>query len=270
MNRWTEQYLDVLRMEKKAPTYEYLQSLVEAHLHQIPFEIVSKFHYFSTKDNRNLIPTKDEYLENVIKKGWGGNCYILNIHFRNLLEELGFDARIVRARGGNPHLGLMVTVDGQSYYTDVGYMAPLFEPLVLEEEPCLHRCGEEILVKRLNETEFMIDRRSGGHSFVTKTIEWAPVPEESFQDHILFAHRDEADNPFMRRIVVTIYKNRVSYSVINTKLIKKSDKAIQVIDYGEKEEWIKMMESTFNLKRADLEFVINFLRERSNELFPEH
>jgi arylamine N-acetyltransferase len=267
MNCWTEQYLNYLGLEKREPNYVYLLRLIEAHLQRVPFEVISKYHYYTSKNRHDLIPTKEEYLENLLKRGWGGNCYILNIHFGNLLQSLGFEAEYVRARGGNNHLALMVTVEDKVYYTDVGYMAPLFEPLLIEKEPYLVGCGEEIIIKRKNNREYLIDRRTGGQSFVTKIIEWFPVELESFREDIIHSHRDEDENPFMRRIVATIFKDRVSYAVMNSKLIIKSNTSIQVKDYEDKNSWLEMMEITFNLQKQDLEFALNFLEKRSVQLF---
>lgn len=267
MDHFTEQYLTFLGVKKMKPSYEYLQSLVEAHLHRVPFEIFSKYYYYTTRNQNDLIPSKEEYLENLLVKGWGGNCYILNIHFGNLLHSLGFDAKTIRAKGGNNHLGLMVTINGKSYYTDVGYMAPLFEPLLIEDEPYLIRCGEEMIIKRVGNQEYLFDRRSGGQSFVTKTIEWFPVESASFTEDIIHSHRDQDENPFMRRIVATIFKDRVSYSVMNSKLIVKSDHDIQITDFTSKEEWIQMMEKTFCLQKQDLLFGLDFLEERNVRIF---
>lgn len=267
MDQWTKKYLSILNVEAAAPSYEFLQRLVEAHLHRLPFEVCSKYYYFCTKTVNEFIPSKDEFLDNFLERGFGGNCYILNIHFGELLQTLGFNAKYVRARGGNNHLALMVTIEGKSYYTDVGYMAPLFEPLLLEKEPYLIRCGEEIIIKKENKFEYLIDRRTGGQSFVVKTIEWDPVQLESFKEDIIHSHRDEEENPFMRRIVATIFKERVSYGVINSKLIIKSDQYIQVQDFVDKDEWLNMMHSTFNQQKQDLEFALNFLKERNVLIF---
>ncbi|WP_223590330.1 arylamine N-acetyltransferase [Neobacillus bataviensis] len=267
MENWTKQYLSSLGVDEKKPSYQFLQHLVETHLHRVPFEICSKYYYFSNRGLEDLIPTKEEYLENLLRKGWGGNCYILNIHFCLLLRSLGFDAKYVRAKGGNNHLALMVTIEGKSYYTDVGYMAPLFEPLLIEKEPYLVRCGEEIIIKQTSSNGYMIDRRTGGQSFVKKTIEWFPVELESFKEDIIHSHRDEDGNPFMRRIVATIFKKRVSYTVMNSKLIIKSDKDILIKDYEDKNEWLQMMESTFNLMKQDLEISLDFLNNRGVCLF---
>ncbi|MBS4211073.1 arylamine N-acetyltransferase [Neobacillus rhizophilus] len=263
MDQWTKKYLSILNVEAAAPNYEFLQRLVEAHLHRLPFEVCSKYYYFSTKKDNELIPSKEKFLDNFLERGFGGNCYILNIHFGELLQSLGFEAKFVRARGGNNHLALMVTIEGKSYYSDVGYMAPLFEPLLIEKEPYLIRCGEEIIIKKEKELEYLIDRRTGGKSFVVKTIEWVPVQLESFKEDIFHSHRDEGENPFMRRIVATIFKERVSYAVVNSKLIIKSDQHIQVQNFEDKDEWLNMMQSTFNLHKQDLEFALNFLKERN-------
>lgn len=267
MERWAEKYLEFLGLEKMEPSYEYLQSLVETHLHRVPFEIISKYHYYTTRNQNDLIPSKEEYLENSLKKGWGGNCYILNIHFGKLLHSLGFDVNIVRARGGNNHLALMVTINGKSYYTDVGFMAPLFEPLAIEEEPYLIRCGEEMIIRKVGCREYLVDRRTGGQSFVSKTIEWYPVEVESFTEDIIHAHRDQDENPFMRRIVATIFKDRVSYTVMNSKLIIKSDRDIQVKEFTHQNEWLQMMEQTFHLKKQDLLFGLDFLEKRNVDIF---
>lgn len=266
---WTDRYLQLLGVDKSEAGYNFLQTLIEAHLHRIPFEICSKYHYYSTRERTNLIPKKEEFLDNAIHKGWGGNCYILNMHFGELLRTLGFDVSCVRATGGNAHLASMVRIEGQSYYVDVGYMAPLFEPLRLDSEPHLVRCGEEIIITRKGDRQFEIDRRTGGQSFVRKTIEWFPVDVSSFRNDIIHAHRDEDENPFMRRIVATRFEKRECYQVINSKLIIKSEKDIQVKDFTDRAEWLEMMQSRFHLHEKDLTFALDFLSKRNVEIFPE-
>lgn len=264
---WTDRYLTWLGVEKAQPTYSFLQTLIEAHLECVPFEICSKYHYYAGADMQNLIPSKEQFLDHLTERGWGGNCYILNIHFAGLLRSLGFDVEYVRASGGNAHLGNRVTVGGRSYYVDVGYMAPLFEPLALEEEPHFVRCGEEIIVTRVGDEAYRIDRRSGGQSFVVKTIHWTPVDLSAFTEDIVHSHRDEDDNPFMRRMVATLFKNRVCYQVVNAKLLIKSDTDIQVKEYADRGEWMRMMDEVFHLREDDLSWVLAFLAERDVRLF---
>lgn len=266
---WADRYLSLLGVERQYANYSYLQTLIEAHLERVPFEICSKYHYYAADTLQSLIPSKDRFLDHLEEKGWGGNCYILNIRFAELLRSLGFDVEHVRATGGNAHLGSMVTVEGQSYYVDVGYMAPLFEPLALEKEPHFVRCGEEVIITRVGDTAYRIDRRSGGQSFVVKTIDWTPVDLAAFTEDIVHSHRDEDDNPFMRRMVATLFKDRVCYQVVNTKLLIKSDTEIQVKEYTDRAEWMRMMNEMFHLREEDLSFVLSFLAERNVLLFAD-
>lgn len=265
---WTERYLQLLGLSREQPGPGYLKRLTEAHLHCFPFELVSKYHYYANRFTRKgLIPDREEFLGQFAERGWGGNCYILNGRFGELLRELGFDVSYVRARGGNDHLGIMADAGEGKRYVDVGYMAPLFEPLELAREPHLVRCGEEIIIRRESDREFVIDRRTGGQSFVVKTIEWEAVPLDSFEEAIRHAHRDEDENPFMRRMVAVLYKDRVCYQAVNTKLLVKSDRETKIYDYADRQEWLRMMESVFGLKRQDLLGVLEFLSERGVELF---
>ncbi|WP_248928830.1 arylamine N-acetyltransferase [Paenibacillus hamazuiensis] len=266
-----QQYLSCLRIEKRMPTLEYLRLLVERHLHLVPFENLSKFHYYLNRGTSGFkwFPSMDIYLDRLERENLGGNCYILNVHFGSLLRALGFQAEIVRATGGNAHWANRVTVEGRAFYVDIGYGAPLFEPLRLEEEPRFFRCGEEVEIVRLSSTRFMIDRRANGQSIVTKYIEWMPVEVNDFEQDITHSLRDEDDNPFMRRIVVTLFKQGAAYSVVDRKLFVKSDQGTEIHEFSRKSDWISMMEKSFGFRQAALEEALRFIAERGNRLFAE-
>jgi len=262
-------YLSLLQMEEEVPAFDYLQRLVSRHLQRFPFENVSKFHYYSVGGIAGMkwLPSLETFLNHRLDRGMGGNCYILNAHFGSLLRALGFDVGIVRATGGNMHLGLMVTIEAQAYYVDVGYGAPLFQPLVLEEQPRFSRCGEEVEVRKIGDNHFMIDRRTNGQSFVVKYIEWTPVSLDSFEDAITHSLRDEADNPFMRRIVATVFKDGIGHSVVNHKLFLKSNEGTEVHEYTDKQEWLAMMNATFGIQSGAVEEALAFLERRDVKLF---
>ncbi|MFD0681677.1 MULTISPECIES: arylamine N-acetyltransferase [unclassified Paenibacillus] len=262
-------YLNLLQTESTTPDLDCLRGLVKLHLHRIPFENISKFHYYlhQGQTGEQWLPTMDTYLTNITNKGLGGNCYILNAHFGRLLQSLGFKVDIIRATGGNTHLALKVTVNNKAYYVDVGYGAPLFEPLSLEELPCFSRCGEEVEITKLGNYQYRIDRRTNGQSFVTKCIEWNPVSLESFDEVITHSLRDEEDNPFMRRIVATVFKQNIGYSVINHKLFIKTDQSTVVHDYTRKPDWMEIMRMTFGFEADVLEEALEFLKVRGVHLF---
>lgn len=269
MDAWQGVYLKSLGAEPVPPTFEHLRSLVKLHLHRIPFENISKFHYYlhQGKEGRKWLPDMETFLGNFVEKGLGGNCYILNVHFGKLLESLGYEVDLVRATGGNTHLALMITVDGKSYYVDVGYGAPLFEPISPEEEPRFTRYGEEVEIKRVAARQYMIDRRVNGQSFVTKFIEWVPVSLQSFNNIITHSLRDEDENPFMRRITATLFKPGGGYSAINNKLFVKTDQGTEVHEFTRKPDWTAMMQATFGFDAAMLDEALDFLSVRGIRLF---
>lgn len=259
-----DRYLTCLQIERKVPTLEYLRTLTRLHLHCFPFENISKIHYYMHLGKAGLqwLPSTETFLNRFEEKGLGGNCYILNAHFGSLLRSLGYQVDFVRATGGNIHLANKVTVEGKSYYVDVGYGAPLFEPLSLEEQPRFSRCGEEVEIVKLETKRFMIDRRTNGQSFVTKYIEWSPVNLESFEEVITHSLRDEDENPFMRRIVVTKFKQDAAFSVINQKLLVKTDNGTEVHEYTHKQEWMDMMGITFGFAEDMLDQALRFIESR--------
>jgi N-hydroxyarylamine O-acetyltransferase len=263
-------YLSCLQADAQAPTLDYLRFLIKRHLHRFPFENVSKLHYYLNHGPAGLkwLPSTETFLDRYEREGLGGNCYILNLHFGQLLGALGYQVELVRATGGNLHLANKVTVEGNSYYVDVGYGAPLFEPLNLDEQPRFSRRGEEVEIIRVEPGRYMIDRKAGGQSLVTKYIEWTSVELSSFDEPITHSLRDEADNPFMRRIMATIFKPEAAYSVMNQKLAVKTDHSTEVHEYTSKEDWLEMMEHTFGIHSDRLEEALAFLTERSIRLFP--
>ncbi|HZG84792.1 arylamine N-acetyltransferase [Paenibacillus sp.] len=264
-------YLAALELEAAPPGLELLRALTHRHLHRFPFENISKIHYYLHRSREGLpwLPSGEAFLGHYNSYGFGGNCYILNAHFGRLLRELGFEVEYVRATGGNAHLANRVTVDGRSYYVDVGYGAPLFEPLDPEEQPQFSRRGEEIKIAKLTPGRYLIDRRANGQTIVAKQIEWRPVTLESFDADIAHSLRDEDDNPFMRRIVATSFKPGAAYSVINQKLFVKTDAGTEMHEYTSKAEWIEMLRWTFGFQSDLVLQALDFVEERSGRLFPK-
>lgn len=262
-------YLTCLKAERQPPSLAYLRRLIGLHLTTFPFENISKFHYYmhAGKTGLDWLPDAEQFLERFAGQGLGGNCYILNAHFGALLQALGFQASSVRAAGGNAHLGLMVAVEGRSYYVDVGYGAPLFDPLALEEEPRFTRFREEIDITRLADDQFRIDRRLNGNSLVVKCIEWRPVPLASFDVIIAHSLRDEDDNPFMRRIVATLFRPDAACSVVNRKLFVRSVRGEEAHEFVRRGEWLDMLRTTFGIEREMAEQALVFLEERGVRLF---
>jgi arylamine N-acetyltransferase len=261
INSWQQSYLNYLGIAESSPDLNYLTLLTSTHLRRVPYETVSKFHFYMTElEHGWLVPPIEEFVSNLTRKGWGGNCYTITFNFGRLLTSLGYDVSYVRVNPG--HVALMVTIDKISYYTDVGYGAPLFTPLRLKEEIYLHQCGEEITIIKQSDEVYEIDRKRDGHSFVTKQIEWMPLQISDFYGDILFSHRDHDDNPFMRRITISRFNEGYLHYLRNEKLIVQSNEEKVENTFTDQEEWLGKITETFGIEREVLKNAINFLIER--------
>ncbi|PWK16340.1 arylamine N-acetyltransferase [Tumebacillus permanentifrigoris] len=196
---WKQRYLDKLGVTFERPDFVALCDLIQAHLLTVPYELLSKIHYYNQReDNGWLVPPVEVFVENLVSKGRGGNCYILNFNFGRLLEALGYQLDYCRV--SPRHMAIRVYLGGQIWYVDVGYGAPTFRPLLLDEEPNFTSLyGEEVKITRLDEHSYEIERFYNEKSFVKKVIEWHPLTFADFEEDISFSHRDTDDNVFMRR-----------------------------------------------------------------------
>ena len=130
-----ERYLERIGVQYPAsPSYRFLSRLYTRHLHSVPFENVDVY-------CRLPIFLDERYFyEEVVDHKTGGWCFELNGLFFVLLNELGFDVRMIGGEvycsGGTPcypcsHMLIVVTVD-RPYLLDVGYGDCFREPFPLD------------------------------------------------------------------------------------------------------------------------------------------
>lgn len=261
-NSWQQSYLNYLGVTESSPDLKYLTLLANANLKRVPYETMSKFYFYVTQlEHGWFVPSIEEFVNNLTEKGWGGNCHTITFNFGRLLTSLGYDVSYIRVNPG--HVALMVSIDYNSYYTDVGYGAPLFTPLRLEEEPYIHECGEEVIITKHSDQIYEIDRKRDGQSFVTKQIEWRPLEITDFGEDILFSYRDHDDNPFMRRITISHFKDGYSYSLRNEKLLVQSNDERSEHIFSNKEEWLGKVTEIFGIDREVSNQALAFLKERN-------
>lgn len=107
-----------------APTLENLHRLQRAHLMTVPFENLD------IHAKRPIILDRSQIFRKIVDNRRGGFCYELNGLFGWLLEQLGFEVALLRARVvnkegqlGHPfdHLTLKVRANGQEWLVDVGF-----------------------------------------------------------------------------------------------------------------------------------------------------
>ena len=122
-------------LETKEPTPAFLDELIYAHQHTVPFDNLDVY-------AKGLTPSLAiaDLFEKIVVRKRGGYCFELNALFGALLKALGFKvqpcmARVLIRPIPYPlisHRANVVTIDGKRYLADVGFGGPqpTFAPLV--------------------------------------------------------------------------------------------------------------------------------------------
>jgi len=197
---WFSRYLRLLGVPSRRPGRDALFELTAAHLTRVPFENVSKLYYRRTARLRGL-PDPDRFMEGIERWHFGGTCYANAYYLNQLLLHLGYQADLCGADMSAPdvHLVNIVTLDGRRYLVDVGYAAPLLEPMPLDLD-CDQRIvwGRERYVLKAPDAAGrprLEVHRDGGlkHGYLVNPAprrieEFAGVIADSFADGATFMH----------------------------------------------------------------------------------
>lgn len=195
-----DRYLAVLGVHARRPSLDALSELTAAHLARVPFENVSKL-YFRHDISRRGLSGLGQFLDGIERYCFGGTCYATNFHFNELLIHLGYKAALCGAdmAAPNVHIVNIVTLDDRRYLVDVGYAAPLVEPIPLDDD-----VDREIV---WGPHRYVIRPRGAGerprlemyrdgtlrHGYVVNPAplrigDFADVIAESFAEHATFMH----------------------------------------------------------------------------------
>lgn len=262
MEAWITNYLTYLRLQKQEPTKEFLIKLYQQHLAYVPYELTSKFMYSLEKD---YIPTIEKFVDHLIHRGFGGNCYILNINFFRLLRTLGYKGYLVKINPG--HLGIIVSIRNKNYFVDVGYGSPLNQLVELKNEDWHGEIlGEEIFFTYKADNLITYDRLYKGKMIVSKEIELNPLKEIDFETDIKASYEDSDTNPFMRRISMARMTGDKYVWVRNNQIMVRETGIEKQIELENIEEWSNYIHKEFYIKREDLQSTIDFLYQRNVSL----
>jgi arylamine N-acetyltransferase len=260
-----EQYLSYLNLTLEQPSINYLQRLIQHHLIRIPYETFSKFHYFN--QSKEFVPSLEQFVHNLLHRGWGGTCYTLNINFGRLLRELGFDIDFVRVKPG--HLGIMVHINGRKLYVDVGYGSPIMKPVELEarRQHVLHGFGEEITFTQKDQALYEIDRKANGKSFVKKEVVWQPLQEEDLGEDIDASYHDTEENVVMRRITAVRFHGNTCYFLRNGTLKAMTYRNIREYQMRDMAKWINTVNEIYHFDKESIQESVDFLEKRDIKIF---
>ena len=131
-----DRYLRLLGISHVPAGVDGLRLLVLRHLIRVPFENVSKLLLFG-REGAGRALTLTEFLDGIEHRDLGGTCYLLNPYLADLLRALGYKADLLGADMTNPdvHTCIRVHLPPRAYHVDVGFAAPLRQPIPLDAFP---------------------------------------------------------------------------------------------------------------------------------------
>lgn len=201
-------YLKILGLPQEAPSLAYLDKLIHAHQHQIPFETHTRIaDYSDYLDHLSPVPVYIERLE----LGAGGVCWTLARGFHWLLKNLGFDTRYYYMEPG--HVCVIVKLPEGDYYADVGYAAPFFKAKPLMQS-FIATSPLEIFKYDVKGDKIVVTRTPGP----TKTLILRPqTPAEinAFFEKM----NDLSTNKFLKELRISKFFNKKILYLTGDKLI---------------------------------------------------
>ena len=185
-----ELYMARLKLGRQLPTLSFLNHLISAHQHSIPFENLSRISDYHEQPEK--FPTLDVYLARSAL-GYGGVCWSLARSFHWLLLSLGFKVSYLYMDPG--HVCLKVKLD-QDYYVEVGYGAPIFRAAPLAQSFTITTNAENFDYQ-FKSIEVVVVRTPGP----TKILSLNPVSEEEIERQ--FRIRNSiAENKFLQMTLI--------------------------------------------------------------------
>ncbi len=209
-----DRMLGHLQIAREAPSLGYLDRIIQSHQMRVPFETLTKIADYEPGLARgDFLPSIEEYVDRIVNRGAGGLCWTLARGLKFLLDDLGFDASLMRMDPG--HCCVRVELPEGPHYADVGYSAPIFRAYPLFESFSLDTPREK----------FEYDVRDGG-IFVTRnpgpTKQLDPTPQalESLQILINGANDWGAPRTFLAILAYSGYVDGV-YTSLNTGTLRR-------------------------------------------------
>ncbi len=129
--------LDLLEVQREAPSRAYLGRLQHAYKAHVPWETASRVVRAADVEAVEDRPRRPpEFWSLATDGGGGGTCFESDYAFWALLDALGFEAQLhvndmPQHRGVQHHAALSVAIEGQRYLADVGLGLELAAPIPL-------------------------------------------------------------------------------------------------------------------------------------------
>lgn len=250
-----EKYLGRIKIEKTnlSASLESLKYLQKQHLLNVPFENLDIYW------KRPIVLEAEKFYEKIVGDGRGGFCYELNGLFYELLNEIGFQSKIISARVSNgsggfgveyDHLAILTKIDDEEFLVDAGFGDFTAEPLKFTLEFEQQDENGTFRIRKYAEKYFEVVKKDGD--------DWRSeyIFKDSARDLAEFAemcnfHQTSPESHFTRGKVCSLMtmegrKTLTDKKLIETKKVEKSETEI-----NSEEKFNRILEREFRIKNLE-------------------
>jgi len=227
---------------------ETLIALQNCHLKSIPFENLD-IHY-----NNPIILDIENIYDKIVNRNRGGFCYELNGLFYFLLQQIGFEVKIISTqvygKNGNysddfDHMAVIANIAGLPYLIDVGFGKFSYNPLKIE------------LDKEIKDKFGNFTFRQDGEYFIICEIENGVIlPQYRFRqeerklldfENMCNFHQTNLNSHFKQNLVVSILTETGRNTLSKNQFKTTSNGQVKSVEFGEKDFEV-MLNKYFKMK----------------------
>ena len=214
-----QRFHSLLDLPIQPPSKSALKALVEGTLSRVPFQNISML----ARPRR--APTLAEVRDDMLS-GRGGPCGHMNPFLAAVLHELGYKAQLVAGsmQAADCHIALLVLLDGEHLWVDVGNGFPYLEPIALTDlQPRRHPFIDHRL-RRIGDERWQIEHRRQGQDQWVRNYDFQVTPRSfaSFADMIEAHYSQPGYGPFLLGL-------RVNYHTPHRSVVIR-DRVLRIVD----------------------------------------
>lgn len=245
-----KKYLKRINVEEPLQADIYsLRKLQTNHLLNIPFENLD-IHF-----NREIKLDNDEIFNKIINHNRGGFCYELNSLFFNLLQHLGFEAKMISARVHKAddvygpdfdHLSIIVKLNQVEYLTDVGFGDFASEPLKISINEIQNDPNGDYKIEKLENDWLRVSKLKSMLWKADYIFELQQRHFHEFSEMCQF-HQSSPDSHFTKKRICSKLTPTGRTSIVGSKLRIKDQNGLQLIPIKTNKEFHDVLLKYFSI-----------------------
>lgn len=186
------------------PTLRYLNRLIPAYVHRVPWESVSRIiKRHTTPETKDCPRWPEEFWNAAIQYGYGGTCFESSLAFFTLLKFLGYEGYLTVNDMGTTracHAAIVILIKGHKYLVDI--TIPVHSAVLINPRKITRRWTQlaNYTIRPVQENRYDVERSHHPHQNAFTLID-IPV---SLLDYQAIVQKDYTESGHFLKSVVMV------------------------------------------------------------------